>query len=82
MRRRVPAQREYRQLAEVWYMSAHEALWRNAAAERAAGIDWETDEYRELNHDAWLSVCCVRWWREPALNRRVARELRKEGIEV
>ena len=71
-----------RHAAEIRYVWAHRALWRNAVLEQAAGIDWETPEYLELNHAAWESCADVAWWRQPVLNGRVTRMLRSQGYAV
>ena len=34
------------------YAEAIEALWENQIADAAAGRDWETEEFTELNHAA------------------------------
>ena len=64
------------------YMAAHEALWRNAAAERAAGIGWETPEYLRLSHEAAEAAWDVHLWRQFALNRRVMVKLARQGVRV
>jgi hypothetical protein len=68
-------QKEYRDLADLRYMTAHEALWRNSAAEHEAGIDYETPEYHRLNRDVWAAEDGVPWWRQWLIDRRILREL-------
>ena len=67
---------------EIRYVWAHRALWRNAVLEQAAGIDWETPEYLELNHAACEAAKAIPWWRQSILNGRVTRMLRRQGYAV
>jgi hypothetical protein len=82
MRRDVPVQRVYRELAELWYVATHEDLWRSAAQEQAADLDYPTEKYEALERQANLARCQVRWWREPVLNYRVQRNLAKDGVKI
>jgi hypothetical protein len=66
------------------YVAAHEALWRNGAEEKAAGIDHESPEYLRLNRAAWESSLSpdLPGWYQDYLAWRLARRLLREGVDI
>lgn len=44
------------------YRAADKALQANGAAEEAAGITWETEEFLRLNSEAWAARDALPWW--------------------
>ncbi len=69
-------------VADRRYMAAHEALWRNAVAEQAAGVDYATDTCVTLAREESEASEAVRWWRQFVLHGRVMRKLAREGVEL
>jgi hypothetical protein len=57
------------------YAQARRALCLNSIEDYAAGINYETARFRELNRDVWEAEPGVPRWRRWLIDRRILREL-------